>query len=74
MTTKKTELKTIWYFVGLILIAMGSLVFISGIVQLITPPLKQTILSDLHSALWWGALMILVGLIYFLSNKNKIVD
>ncbi|UCF63001.1 MAG: hypothetical protein JSW33_10500 [bacterium] len=74
MANKTSELKTIWYFVGIILIIMGGLVFLSGIVQLVAPPLTKTILSELYPAIWWGGLMMIVGLIYFLTNKNKIVD
>jgi hypothetical protein len=74
MVNKTSELKTIWYFVGIILMIMGGLVFLSGIVQFIAPPLTHTILAEIHPAIWWGALMIIVGLVYFLTNKNKVVD
>lgn len=74
MAEKITGLKTIWYFVGIVLLLMGALVFISGILHLINPPLKQTVLSELHPALWWGGLMMIMGLIYLISNKNKVVE
>ena len=74
MTNKKTGLKTIWYFVGLVLMSMGGLVFISGVIQFISPTENGSVLSDLHPSLWWGALMIAIGLIYYLTNKNKIVE
>jgi len=74
MENKSSELKTIWYFVGIILIIMGGLVFLSGIVQFIAPPLKSTVLAETYPAIWWGALMVVVGLIYFLTNRNKVVE
>jgi uncharacterized membrane protein HdeD (DUF308 family) len=74
MTNKKKGLKTIWYFVGLVLMSMGVLVFISGVIQFISPTKNGSVLSELHPSLWWGALMIVIGLIYYLTNKNKIVE
>ena len=74
MKNKKTGLKTIWYFVGLMLLSMGLLVFISGLVQLVSPPDTTSVLAELYPSLWWGGLMIAVGFIYFITNKNKIVE
>jgi len=74
MAEKITGLKTIWYFVGIVLLLMGALVFISGIVLLINPPAKPTVLAELHPALWWGGLMMIMGFIYLVANKNKVVE
>jgi hypothetical protein len=74
MAQKNTGLKTIWYFVGIVLLVMGVLVFISGILHVINPPIKQTVLAELHPALWWGGLMMIMGIIYLLGNKNKVVE
>ncbi|MCK5455148.1 MAG: hypothetical protein KAJ16_12340 [Calditrichia bacterium] len=74
MEEKKPALKTIWYFVGLILIVMGGLVLLSGLIQLISPSQQQTVLAETYPAIWWGGLMLVTGLIYFISNKNKVVE
>jgi len=74
MEEKKPVLKTIWYFVGLVLMVMGSLVFLSGLIEFISPTKHQTILAEIYPAIWWGALMIVIGFIYFLTNKNKVVE
>jgi uncharacterized membrane protein HdeD (DUF308 family) len=74
MTEKSAALKTIWYFVGLVLMAMGILIIISGIIQLFSPPATQTVLAELHPALWWGGIMLITGVIYFLTNRNKTVE
>ena len=74
MEEKKPALKTIWYFVGLILIVMGGLVFLSGLMQWISPAQQQTVLAETYPAIWWGGLMLVTGLIYFISNKNKVVE
>ena len=74
MTEKTTGLKSIWYFVGLVLMVMGALVIISGLVQLITPVAQTTVLYELRPALWWGAIMFVTGTIYYLLNRTKTVD
>jgi hypothetical protein len=74
MTGKTAGLKTIWYFVGLVLMAMGGLTIISGVIQLISPPATRTVLSELHPALWWGGIMSITGIIYYLTNRNKTVE
>jgi hypothetical protein len=73
MANKKEGLKTIWYFVGIVLTLMGALVMLAAIIDLFrsTPP--RTVLSDLRPGLWWGGLMILTGVIYLLKNKGKVV-
>jgi hypothetical protein len=63
-------MKPIWYFVGLILLIMGGLILITGIINLSSPSEHISVLSELHPNIWWGAIMIVVGLIYVLKNKN----
>lgn len=68
------KMKPIWYFVGLMLMGIGAVVLASGIYYLIYPTHAQTVLSELRPNLWWGAMMIVVGMIYFLANKNRPVE
>ena len=70
MEKEPKEMKPIWYFVGLMLSAMGIVVLIAGIANYLNPPVRVTILSGLHPELWWGMLMIIVGLIYFFANRH----
>ena len=63
-------MKPIWYFVGLILSSMGLVLFINGIYYLLNPGSDHTVLKDLHPDIWWGALMIIVGLIYIIKNRK----
>lgn len=67
-------MKPIWYFVGLILFAMGLVLFINGIYYLINPNGSQTVLKNLHPDVWWGGLMIIVGLIYIIKNRKVKVE
>jgi len=68
------EMKSIWYFVGLVLITMGGLVLLAGVLDMISPPARITVLADLHTSLWWGLIMLVVGVIFFLSNRKTTVS
>ena len=66
------KMKPIWYFVGLILISIGSIIFLSGLYQLFYPPEIKTVLANLHPDIWWGAVMaIFGGILFFTSRKEK---
>jgi hypothetical protein len=62
-------MKPIWYFVGLVLMSMGGLVFLTGIYILAFGIKHTTVLAGLHPNVWWGAFMIVVGGIFFFKNK-----
>jgi FtsH-binding integral membrane protein len=65
------QMKPIWFFVGLILLVMGGLIFLSGLYQLIIPPKTTTVLAEIHPNLWWGALMAAFGgMMYFKTRKQ----
>jgi hypothetical protein len=60
----------VWFFVGVILLIYGVLILASGIYQLSHPP--ATVLADLHPAIWWGALLIILGAVYvFLFRPGR---
>ncbi len=66
-------MKSIWYFVGLILSVMGCIILVTGIVQIIIPPQTATVLAQTHPNIWWGAIMtVFGGVMYFGSKKKKI--
>jgi FtsH-binding integral membrane protein len=70
----QTGMKPIWYFVGLVLITMGGLLFIAGMVDLISPPARITVLAEMHTSLWWGLVMLVVGLIFFLRTRKTTIS
>lgn len=73
MTAELDNMKSIWFFVGIILVVFGALVLLAGIGILIKPPATTTVLAHLHPNLWWGGLMIIVGGVFFyLDRKQKV--
>jgi divalent metal cation (Fe/Co/Zn/Cd) transporter len=52
----------VWFFVGIILLIYGVLILATGIYEFSNPP--ATILANLHPALWWGALLMILGGIF----------
>jgi divalent metal cation (Fe/Co/Zn/Cd) transporter len=66
-------MKPIWYFVGLILLTMGGIIFLTGIYLLINPSSHQTVLSETHPNIWWGIIMLVFGGILFLKTRKQTV-
>jgi hypothetical protein len=56
---------SIWFFIGISLAVNGALILMAGIYQLINPPVDPGIvLYSLHANVWWGAVLLVIGLIY----------
>jgi hypothetical protein len=55
---------SIWFFTGLCLGVNGALIFATGIYELIQPPASQVVLSNLHANLWWGAVLLILGVFF----------
>jgi hypothetical protein len=66
-------MKSIWYFVGLLLAIMGAIITISAVYSLLSPPEQSKIFSHLHPDLWWGILMLVVGLLFAILNWRNTV-
>lgn len=64
-------MKPIWYFVGIILSAMGSVILLGGLYQLVAPPASATVLANIHPNIWWGGLMTIFGAIMFFTTRKK---
>ena len=55
---------SIWFFIGVLLLAYGFLILGAGLYELVSPPDHPVVLSNLHAGIWWGVLLILMGTIY----------
>ena len=60
---------SIWFFIGLLLLAYGILILGSGIYEWNHPP--AVVLAELHAGVWWGGLLTVLGLIYTLKFKPR---
>jgi len=56
----------IWFFIGALLAFYGLLITGAGIYGWINPPPpeKMVKLWNLHADVWWGALLVIFGLVY----------
>jgi hypothetical protein len=73
MTGNKKTI-SIWYFVGLLLLAYGALIAGAGIYDLAAGIQRNTVHAELHPAIWWGALLFVLGLVYtvfFSPGRDK---
>ncbi len=59
----------IWFFIGALLGIYGLLIFGSGIYGLIHPPERAVALSYLHADIWWGALLLILGIVYVVKFR-----
>ena len=60
--SEKRQIVPVWFFVGLLLLTYGCMIFVSGLVEWPRPP--QTKLAELHAPVWWGALLMVLGGLY----------
>jgi len=61
----------VWFFVGIILLIYGLVILVTGVYELSHPP--STVLANLHPAIWWGAVLAVLGGVYvyiFLPRKS----
>lgn len=69
--SEKHNIIQVWFFVGLLLMVYGFVIFASGLAEWSHPP--NTVLAELHAPVWWGGLLFVLGLIYclkFSPNRN----
>ena len=62
---------SIWYFVGLLLDIYGVLILGSGIYDYFNPAAINVHMAYLHAGIWWGVLMLGLGLIYTIKFAPK---
>lgn len=67
-------MKPIWYFVGWMLTIIGSLVLLAGLINLHADLPGGSVVGYVHPDIWWGALIILLGLFYVIKHRGKVVQ
>jgi len=62
---------SIWFFIGMLLTAYGLLITATGLYELWSPPANPPVLYSLHASIWWGFVLLVIGLIYFIKFFPK---
>jgi hypothetical protein len=55
---------SIWFFIGMLLTAYGFIITGTGLYELAVPPAHPPVLANLHTSIWWGAALLVIGLVY----------
>jgi hypothetical protein len=77
--TERPQMIPVWFFVGILLLLYGVLIFIQGVAEWRNPPdtaLSRSnpfhaTLANLHPTLWWGVLLIVLGAIFTAAHYPR---
>jgi hypothetical protein len=72
--TETPKMYSIWFFVGLVLMTMGGLVCLAGAIDFFTKTAADTVLAHTYPGLWWGAIMICTGGVFYFFNRQRTHD
>jgi len=59
-----TRLISIWFFIGILLVCYGVLIFAASWYYAANPPANPVVLADLHIGIWWGLMILVIGVFY----------
>lgn len=60
---------SIWFFIGVLLTAYGTLIFGYGVHEVVTGQLANVVLANLHASVWWGGSLAVLGLFYLIQFR-----
>jgi hypothetical protein len=61
---------SIWFIIGSLLLIYGIIIFSANVYDYFVPSQTHAIvLGELHFGIWWGALLIIIGLVYFIAFR-----
>jgi hypothetical protein len=55
---------SIWFFIGVLLLVYGVLIVGAGLWELVYPSPSAVAMRGLHAAVWWGILLVVIGMFY----------
>jgi hypothetical protein len=55
---------SIWFFNGVLLTIYGAMVLSYGLYELVAGHTANVVLANLHAPIWWGAILLVLGLFY----------
>jgi hypothetical protein len=59
----------VWFFIGVLLVVYGAMITAYGIYQAVTGNYPQVQLVELHTPIWWGATLLVIGLLYVVKFR-----
>ncbi len=69
---ERTAQISIWFFIGVLLAVYGVIILAAGLADWNHP--GGVVLANWHVAVWWGALLVVIGGVYawaFAPGKGK---
>jgi hypothetical protein len=60
---------SIWFFIGVLLTIYGAMILAYGLWELVTGNVANVVLANLHAPVWWGAIMLALGIFYTLRFR-----
>ncbi len=63
------HVNSIWFLIGLQLLIYGILITATGIWEIFSPPAHMADLGWTHPAIWWGGLLLVLGVFYSLRFR-----
>jgi hypothetical protein len=67
----RSDMISIWFFIGALLLVYGLLILGAGLHDLVAPAKHPVVLASLHANIWWGGLLIALGVIYTVKFSPK---
>jgi len=64
--SEKHQIIPVWFFVGVLLLVYGVLILATGIYEISNPPADRVVLYDLHANVWWGGVLLILGVFFSL--------
>lgn len=59
----------IWFFIGVLLLVYGVMITGYGLYELVSGTLANVELAYLHTPVWWGAILLVLGVFYTVKFK-----
>jgi len=60
----------IWFFIGLLLAVYGAMILGYGVYEMATGAYPVGVqLTTLHTPIWWGAILLLLGVLYLVKFR-----
>jgi hypothetical protein len=61
------NLISIWFFIGVLLLIYGVTILGAGLMDSSPANGRAVVLAELHAQIWWGILLLIIGLVYTLK-------